>query len=289
MPNYTIDDYKKAIKDKFEIEKGGEYSNHFNPPSEVNLKNLCIKRFSSNPTREDLEVFFSFFGFAFDATKKNLFKDDLSKFKPVRSFLLNKTTSPKDETIHFSAILVDFRPRPLNNFILEWNGSEKQADDKKSEKVENPECDKKRNAEDENKVNSLFNIKESVLNRLRKNIKKTAIGVAIILALGFGVIYYAFWNKGCMQWNNDHYDIVDCSLKEEDNTIVILDPTIVNLKKIKVCDTTVFFKHGKAGVFYAKSASSVEYFNQMAPHPETGKYLKPITNYMIYKYVGPCK
>ena len=59
----------------------------------------------------------------------------------------------------------------------------------------------------------------------------------------------------------------------------------MQLRKIDVSDTTTFFKHEKAQVWYCKKEKQIEYFNGPGFHPENGKVLKPITNYMIEKYV----
>ncbi|MFZ0597569.1 MAG: hypothetical protein WAM46_11370, partial [Flavobacterium sp.] len=94
----------------------------------------------------------------------------------------------------------------------------------------------------------------------------------------------------CMQWSGDHYDIVDCNLKIEgiikSNKIELLDPTLVNLKKLKVCDTTTYFdKNGVAIIWYAKTANGVDFFNVHGRHPENNSPLRPVTHYILNKYV----
>jgi hypothetical protein len=170
--------------------------------------------------------------------------------------------------------------------------------------VEEKEPDKVKGSENVNEVtieeikskpkviNLFVNIKEKLFDTFKRKIKVTAIGVAIVLSVGFAAIYEFFPEKGCMQWSGNKYEIVDCDLKAADNNIELLDPNLVNLKRIKVCDTTPFFKNEKAIVFYARSGDSLECFNQIGPHPERrSQYLRPITSYMIGKYVSnkPCK
>jgi hypothetical protein len=116
MPNTTIEDFRKAVKARYEIVKEGEYSNHLDNPSPANLRKLCLKIFRSISNKDDLETFFLFFGFEFDKSKKNLFKDDMHKFKPVGAFFRGETINPTDDTVYFAAILVDFQPRPFNKF-----------------------------------------------------------------------------------------------------------------------------------------------------------------------------
>jgi hypothetical protein len=141
-------------------------------------------------------------------------------------------------------------------------------------------------------INAFVSIQEKTPGKLNRRIKNTIIGLGLVLCIGFPVIFFAFPGKGCMQWTGNNYEIVDCDLKAADNNIELLDQNLVNLKRIKVCDTTPFFKNEKAIVFYARSGDSLECFNQIGPHPERrSQYLRPITSYMIGKYVSnkPCK
>jgi hypothetical protein len=122
------------------------------------------------------------------------------------------------------------------------------------------------------------------------NWKPVIIGVAIILVLGLAGIFFAFPNKECMQWSDDHYEIVDCDLKIQGigtfSNIEILDPTLVNLKKVKVCDTTTCFdKNGVAIIWYAKTANGIDFFNVHGRHPENNSPLRPVTHYILNKYV----
>lgn len=64
-----------------------------------------------------------------------------------------------------------------------------------------------------------------------------------------------------------------------------LDERVIHLKKIKVSDTTIFFKKGEAVIWYVKVGDGVEFFNTHGRHPENNKPLKPVTQYIIDKYV----
>jgi hypothetical protein len=95
-----------------------------------------------------------------------------------------------------------------------------------------------------------------------------------------------------MQWQGDHYVEIDC--QDETNSfyasspIVPFDDRTSTLKRVTVSDTTKFFREdGKALIWYCKvkGKSKPDYFNEPGLHPITGKALKPITDYMIDKYV----
>ncbi|MGG8497732.1 hypothetical protein ACQY1Q_15080 [Tenacibaculum sp. TC6] len=62
-------------------------------------------------------------------------------------------------------------------------------------------------------------------------------------------------------------------------------------KMIKIegtCEYSYFDKQGNPRVWYGKNAhGDLELFTSYGLHPETGKTLKPISNYMINKYICP--
>jgi hypothetical protein len=67
--------------------------------------------------------------------------------------------------------------------------------------------------------------------------------------------------------------------------IIPFDEKTKSLQRVMVSDTTTFFVDGKAVIWYCKVEGVPEYFNGPGFHPITGKALKPITKYMINKYV----
>lgn len=139
------------------------------------------------------------------------------------------------------------------------------------------------------KINLFVNVKELIHN-FKNRLKKTAIAAIIIFCLIGAVIYFAFFKKHCMQWSNDHYEMVDCDLKVNSLGIMtpveLLDESLINLKKVEVCDTTSCFdKNGDAIIWYARSENGVDFFNGHGRHPENNRPLKPVTKYIISKYV----
>lgn len=290
MRNNTFEDYKKAIKIKYEIEKEGAFFNFLTPPSQANLRNLCWEKFKANPSKEDLNIFSSFFGFDFDSTKKNHFKEQTDKFRPVGSFLKGQKEPANKFAVEFAAILVDFKERPFQKFresgVAEVEKQKVSPNDFGPEEV--PEVMADQLAEES--IFKPLNRKWDVLSKFREKIKLTSIGVVVFLGLGFGVIYYIFPKKQCMQWSNDHYEIVDCDLKADgfmvSNKVEVFDERKCELRKINVCDTTTCFnKNGEAVVWYAKTEKGIDFFNTHGIHPETEKPLKAVTKYILNKYV----
>ncbi|WP_316633524.1 hypothetical protein [uncultured Flavobacterium sp.] len=327
MPNFTIEDYKEAIRAKYEKDVNNPLSDDLRLLGQAYLRDLCWEKFEGGLSEDDLKVFASFFGFEFNSLKRNLFRDKTDKFRPIGTFLKRQTDLASREAVDLTAILVDFQHRPFRKFkekgIINYlkhpedskisepfaaeykdeesNEGENVNDSKEASTfdfIDSEEvnvCSEIETETQEVKPLNLFvNTKENAPEKPIKKLWRTGLLVVILLCFGFAVSYYFFPKKQCMQWNNDHYDIVDCDLEVQGavvfSKIERLDETKVNLKKIKVCDTTSFFKNGEAAVFYAKSNNTVEYFNQLSSHPEKpGQFLKPITNHIIDKYVEPCK
>jgi len=67
--------------------------------------------------------------------------------------------------------------------------------------------------------------------------------------------------------------------------VIPTDEKAMELKKIIVSDTTTFFEGGKAKIWYCKVGSVPEFFDGPGFHPITGKGLRPVTDYIIDKYI----
>jgi len=304
MQKITFEDYKKAVKAKFEIEKEGVYFNFLTPPSQANLRNLCWERFKSNSNADDLSIFSSFFEFEFDSEKKNHFRDQTDRFRPIGSFLKGEKDPANRFAVELAAILVDFQPRPFkkykergiiileepikgpevpfafNNDEEEKNENDEENEDENEAKFENPLIAS-------SQLGLIGNPQPSPSDVLIRKLKFIAIGVVIVFGLGFLISRYVFPKKQCMQWTGNHYEKVDCDLNANGLipfTIEPFDEIKFELKKVDVCDTTTCFKNGKPIIWYAKTDNRADFFNTHGLHPENGKALRPVTEYIRGKY-----
>ncbi len=108
----------------------------------------------------------------------------------------------------------------------------------------------------------------------------------ILAFLGIGLSsYYGFMagSNECIIWDGDRYVETICSgnALEKPMNLSLLN----NFRRTAVSDTTRFFRNGRPAIWYHKSNKELEYFTAPGLHPETGKTLKPITQYMIDKYI----
>ena len=151
----------------------------------------------------------------------------------------------------------------------------------------------------ENKNKSLKNISSGIKNNKKlffKNLFNTSASISIfsvfiilIILTSFGIYYgSSFNNKSCLIWKNNHYEKINCDGDFQDSLLSNVD--IKNFRQVIVRDTTTFFIKGQPVIWYGKSKQGkFEYFNSRGIHPITKKELKPITAYIINKYISKNK
>ena len=141
------------------------------------------------------------------------------------------------------------------DIYLKWNSTSNQID-----KLE------------EKKKSRLFSIKKLIV----------ALSFFMVVATS-SYLGYIGGKEECMIWNNDRYIKTECSGSSEERKFI---PHIYNnLKKVEVSETTAFFNNGEVQIWYYKSNGELEYFSSPGKHPVSGKTLKPISEYMIEKYI----
>ncbi len=276
----TLEEYMKAVKLKYEEEKTSDYSSFLINPSRAKLRTLCIERMKTNLSPDDLLSFTLFFGFDFDLENLNKLKSQTDKFRPIETFLKGETELSDIEGINIAAFLVDYNPRPFNRFLK--NGVSHEI--------------KKRSVSSVDKQNRMvsnnFDLVESTANKVNNMlVKKKIVFFVVLLSLffmGYTIKDMIFSDKECMKWETDHYEAVDCKNKQvgigQFVAIIPIDESTIKLKKLDSNKKLHFFKNEIPIVWYCKKDGTVELFNSHGFHPETGKPLKPITQYIIDKY-----
>lgn len=280
----TYDDFLIAVKQHYEVAKNGRYSSFLVHPSPAQLRNLCLLLLENDLSKSDEEIFKVFFQVTEGKDlKRSLENFDIEKFKAIGNFLKGKSEKTNSLSLNLISILVDFEPRPFNKYL------KTNTDTVAKVAVENDN--------DLQGINTfIFGLPESSSKQAisMKSIYVrmwSRLGVVLLLVLGSGyLINQKFFPKEeCMQWQKDHYERVDCNMVNQgimtQNDIIPIDNTIKNLRRIEVNEQTQFFKNDKPLVWYSKSNGKLTYFNSYGINPETGKPLKPITKYMIDKYV----
>ncbi|HLP65501.1 hypothetical protein [Flavobacterium sp.] len=310
----TSNDYCITLKQKYELEKSRKYSGFLFDPTPGLLKELCLIFFDSGLKKKDMEVFESFFTPRPESgLRKAIERFDGEKLRPVCNFLKGTSKKTNSNILNLIAVLIDFEDRPFAHFVNSNRQIDNQDNVQEEEvthdeiNTESKTSDKKEKerptpivfvVDDSHAAETKSFVGKSFKNTPKKSMKIVGIGLGSIAVLSFG--YTAknmiFPNKECMKWVQDHYEMVDCLSEAQGvgsyGAIVPYNEVEFNRIELKVCDTTQFFIDGnteKPKVWYDKEKDELRCFNMDGINPETGDHLRPITTYMISKYVESCK
>lgn len=276
MAVITFDHYRLAVQKQYLVAKTGRHASFLENPSPAQLRNLCILLAGEPLSKHDENVFRDYFGARADEPiKKAIERFGLGRLRSLQDLLLGERSGNLTR-VELAAVIVGLEPRPLRKFQrMDLADDEKEIDDSDLKDL-TPQ-----------KGHGIQNVEVGRKNRL----KKGGIILVTLALLGFGGSkFISVGTKDCMQWHIDHYRQVDCSevqgIMAEGPMTVKKEPLIFEkMRKINVSDTTTFFKDGKPVVWYGKNNKKCEFFSHYGLHPETGKTLKPVTKYIVDKYV----
>jgi len=89
--------------------------------------------------------------------------------------------------------------------------------------------------------------------------------------------------KDCMYWNDVEYIPVFCDENLENFKVIQINSDVLKIKKITRPDTLTT-ENAIGKVWYDKSNKKVEFFTHHGIHPENGKTLRNVTEYIVEKY-----
>lgn len=297
-----LEEYKKAVRLKYEVERNGDFSSFLFNPSRGKLRDLCMEIFKENNNFDDLKSFKLFFGFDYSLESLNRLRDQKDKFRPIETFFKGETDIQGIEGINIAAILVNFQPRPFSKFRhtgldfydVDLEVKEEEKKEVKDKNIQAVGILTHNNNEEEVKGSKKeYRKQRGFLFWIGKNKFITIFLIIASLLGGFSLSKFVFPEKQCMQWQNDHYEIVKCidpNRSPSQNNSIPLEESLLNFRRVTVSDTTTFFnKQGRPLYWYCKVKGKKvpDYFNSLGNgyHPETGKKLNPITQYIIKRYV----
>ncbi|TXE15683.1 hypothetical protein ES692_15490 [Psychroserpens burtonensis] len=126
---------------------------------------------------------------------------------------------------------------------------------------------------------------------LTKNkLLSVALSILILAIIAIISVYILNDQTRWMVWQEDHYVEVDFDTEKYQlhQLKIFKEERITLFKKVSpICEETKFFNEDSSvTIWYGKDKNKeLEYFTALGLHPETGKTLKPITAYMINKYI----
>ncbi len=123
-----------------------------------------------------------------------------------------------------------------------------------------------------------------------RNYKTMLVAAILGGALAIGAYHVANEDDlQWMKWQEDHFEETEFDRQGlKDNKFELLvEDRLKNFKQVEMtCDSVFFTQNGVPRVWYRKvDDNGIEFFTSAGRHPVTGIYVKPITQYMIDKYV----
>jgi hypothetical protein len=297
-------DYTKLVLRSYEEKKArGTLSPRLIHPTPAKLKEECEAVFSARYERKDQRTLNVFFGQTSEgeAGLKAIKRCETDKFKPLANFLIKKTQTTEDKNIELLAWLIDFDQRPYEygkRYDAENVARGNNADKKTETAFDKGEAIVKPDFLRQSEQSPQLIVSPQILNKNRFKPNITIIA-SVILIVVVGVIYWMQSDKSqtgsslgfiagqeCMCWMGDHYEQVSCS-KHGDTLVVALDTfKLKHFKKINLPDTIT--QNAVGAVWYIKANGDIEFFTSGGYYPlDPKRKLKPITDYIIKKYIHP--
>ncbi|WP_010180993.1 hypothetical protein [Aquimarina agarilytica] len=290
--------YKKEILEKY---KRGD-SDYLKELSPAKIRRDCLLKYEEGLVKKDELKFYAFFNLEEEgSTRDNIrrIKEiDIDRFRPFKNFLIGKTSDTLHDNIELIAILINFEPRPLNNYRnSESVGAIDHVFDEQDQfELSNKSIDIKE-SRSIHKTLLVEDVKKEDKAKFKKEILVAGFGitavVVFILITNFSKLKPAVTvhTQKCMIWKNDRYKIASChqliSSKTCNAPIAYNEVKFNHFKKIEVSAAYPFFSEtNQPQVWYQKKGKyEVEFFSAPGIHPLTCKTLKPVTAYIVEKYV----
>ncbi len=283
--------YKEAIRKKYELERQGDFANYLHTPTDAKLRRLCQARLQDNTSENDNAIFERFFGFRIQGNGQKLVKQT-DDFKTIKKFLKGQSVLTDENAADLLALMLDFQPRPFVKFLRASSFGKSSAGSSSFEHIEDEIAQNRSSVriaadESDTRVNQ-FDTEPQATAEAVQQFKSLSDGAKKWLAYGLLFVSAAFLvnfftsRPDCMVWANDHYERVDCG---HQRAVVPFRERLLEFRKIKVSDTTAFFRQGRPAVWYSKQKNVYEFFNAGGTHPVTGAELRPITVYLIHRRV----
>lgn len=292
----TSDSYQKEVLEKYKREKGGEMKGYLMEPTRRQIREACIDLLRKEHSKNDNYILNRFFQFRNEDDKLKAIQNfDADKFRPVVNFLKGKAQKTSPENIELIALLIDFQPRPLQEYLKSiYTPSSKEAiKDESGNNVDGSGIVTGENNVVTGKSNREENITSTPNWKLVMTI--TFAFVAILLVTIFfknRISGHASSENFCMAWADSVYLEVSCNTKPYSKYGTKVEPLdkvrLENFKKVKVTMASTFFTEeaNKPLLWYYKTKENeIEYFTAPGLHPTTGETLRKITPYIIQTYV----
>lgn len=294
-----IDYQSLVLKDYQEKKAGDTLSIRLRFPSSAQLRDECIAVCEERYRTKDEPVLRTFFGKRDNVAGyiEAIRNHDINKFKPLVNYLKGQVSNTDRKNTELLAWLINFEPRPfqLGRKYGTAGTVPGRVEEEKEEEEQEVVTGRVDNSGENVGVLTMF---QRIPEKRKPGFKNRVIITLAFLIIFIGVGSYWLLNRkapkivltgkeSCMYWAGDHYQPVSCNQKFKDTLVVALDSVMLHqFKKITKPDTIT--ARAKGHVWYVKVDEGIEFYTSDGYHPiYHQKRLRPLTDYIIYKYVRP--
>jgi hypothetical protein len=275
-----FEDYREKVFEAYRNKKESNLlSLNLALPTPAKLRDECLKVYAERFLKKDEKALRLFFDVPTEGNDygKSIKNVDIDNFKPLINFLKGKTSQTDDKNIELLAWLINYSQRPYLAGNLNYNNPEKEDAVNKIDDV---------SARDIKAVSNRVDIHD--IEQTKRGISKPVYLLLLLLLATFGgYIITKLFTPQCMYWDGQAYQAINCNSKNPINEeiIAINQQKLNHLKKIAKPDTITMKAIGH--VWYIKiNVDSVEFYTSHGDYPlDTQKPLKPLTKYILQKYI----
>ena len=283
MEQVTFEGYKQAVLKKFKEVQQLDRTSLLLNMTPASIRKYCQLLASEKLNADDEKTFRAYFNISSEGDMVNGIENfGLGKMKSLISFLNSEKDSHNSLRTELAAVLGNFKPRPYSHFLKKHGAVSYDSTEIATRFVDLEEVSTEIAEPKSGEISSTIN------RHITRN--KLYLGGLVLVLLFISVLAFKKVLKpDCLQWADDHFEIVDCDGNKQGFVYsapkLQYDERILDFRKIEVSDSTTFFKNGFPVVWYLKKNGKCEFFNAPGIHPVYDKPLKPVTQYIVNKYV----
>lgn len=277
-----FNDFKKTLIDAYQtLKQNGNLASELEHPTPAKLRDYCLELLAIRLDKADIPILKAFFDprNKYDDLESAIRRFEIDKFKPLISFINDGVQTRDDKNIKLLAWMIDFQPRPYEVWKVMVGASGDSPEENKSK--------------DPSGGMEGLGITKGSIKRLRPPLNpkisslKGLLMFGVISAASIGAVVMWPKHSQCMYWSDDQYLPIGCQEDTEASKIAFDQHKLNTFRRITTPDTLTYYAIGK--VWYAKmTQDSLVYFTGPGQHPvHQQKNLRPITKYILNKYIIP--
>lgn len=282
MPQFQ--EYRQQVYDTYqEMRREGQLSIYLKNPTPRHLKEACLIALSSHYQKTDELILKGFFGDSQDYAIL-IRRFDIDKFKPLVNFLKGRTQNTDDKNVELLAWLIDYKERPYKFDYAPNQHQNTNLKDIPEAMLSTYSSEMKRHSNSEREQL----LKSSQLHPIPMFFKRGlpwALGILIIVCSTLWYKNHQTSKNQCMYWAEDHFVSIPCDQQLPNVQAIALDTFRLHHQS-KIIHPDTLSKEEMEGLWYDKINNEIEFFRLGGTHPEhPEKQLKPVTDYIIKKYI----